>query len=280
MPDDVTTNDDQLNDDDGQGGGATQFASLNDVDPEELNRFISQKKRKIMSDLSTATKKAKAFDSLQGQVQKVLDSDMFEGAEVDGLEDWVDQAQTTINQFRTDAEILGEDNKKAVKARDKAFQERDAAVEKFNTAQIKREVADHSLNRVLDEGGLEFLELKFAAISEVQEDGSVLVNWQVPDEDEEGKTKPGKVTMKDAIDSMEAQAKAGERYRGVFKSTVQGGSGGGPNNASGGGNNSRQTSGGLDINEIINDPAKYQAAMAKDPAAVQEALANIRPFAD
>lgn len=277
MPDDLTTIDDPIETTTEPKAGDKKFASLADVDPEELNRFMSSKKRTILSQLGEARKEAAGLKSLQGQVQKALDSDLFQGVEIEGLEDWVEQAETTLHQFKSDAEISAEENKKLSRQRDKAFTERDDAVRRFNTAQIKRAVADHAVDRVLDADGLEYLELKLEPLSEVQDDGSVLVNWEVPDPDsEDGKLVPGKIAMESVIDSMFEQAAAGKRYRGVFKSTVQGGTGGKP----GDGPKKSASTGGFDINEIISDPAKYQAAMAKDPAAVQEALANIKPFAE
>jgi hypothetical protein len=187
---------------------------------EEMNANIAKNRRQMQKELKEAQQQATAYQRLQGQVSELLGSGLIDG--VEDLSEFRTQAQQTIEQFRTEAEKRETEQKTLEKSLEETAKQADQYKQRYEAAQVNRSIADEAGAKALDEGALELIQMKLSPLSEVQEDGSVLVNWDITDE-ETGKIVRRRIPVKDAVERMEAHP---TKYRGLFRATVNGGTGG------------------------------------------------------
>jgi hypothetical protein len=187
---------------------------------DEANALIAKERRKMKGELTTAKQQAEAYQRLQGQVAEVLNSGLIDG--VEDLSEFREAATQTIEQYRSDAEKREIEQNKLTKDLEAATNRAADFQARYEQAQVNRSIADEAGTKALDEGALELIQMKLAPLSEVQEDGSVLVSWGIKDEDT-GKVVTRRVPVKEAVELMEAHP---TKYRGLFKATQNGGTGG------------------------------------------------------
>lgn len=232
----------------------------------ELDAKFAAHKRGLQQQLAEARQKAEAFDALQNQVSELLGSGLIDG--VEDLEDFRNAASQTINAAKSEAEREALKNKKMEKEL-KAAQELAAKNQtRFEAAMIERSISDSAADMIVDghgrEGALEYFQLKIGPKAKVQEDGSVLVEWKVMDEDT-GRMETKLVPVKAALQAMEAEPTKYGRY---FRSTVNGGAGGETVDGI-----RRTADGNLDFANM--DFAKFQELAKKNPALLREAAEKI-----
>lgn len=232
----------------------------------ELDAKFAAHKRGLQQQLAAAQQKAQAFDSLQGQVSELLGSGLIDG--VEDLEDFRSRASETIESARSEAEREAAKNKKMEKELKAAQELANLNQTRFESAMIERSISDSAADMVVDgpgrEGALEYFQLKLGPKSKVQEDGSVLVEWKVMDE-ETGRVENKLVPVKQALQAMESEPTKYGRY---FRSTVNGGAGGETVDGI-----RRTADGNLDFANM--DFAKFQALAKKNPALLREAADKI-----
>lgn len=232
----------------------------------ELDAKFAQHKRGLQRELAEAKQKAQAFEALQSQVSELLGSGLIDG--VEDLEDFRNAASETINTAKSEAEREAAKNKKMEKELKAAQELASANQQRFEAAMIERSIMDSASDMVVDgagrEGALEYFQLKLGPKSKVQEDGSVLVEWNVTDE-ETGRVENKLVPVKQALQSMESEPTKYGRY---FRSTVNGGAGGETVDGV-----RRTADGNLDFANM--DFAKFQELAKKNPALLKEAAEKI-----
>jgi len=221
MADEGTTN--EGGDEGGEGGQQIEPGMVT-MHQKELDAKFANHKRSLQRELAEAKQKAAAFEALQGQVSELLSSGLIDG--VEDLSDFRDAAEQTILASKSEAEREAAKNKKIEKELQKAREVAQQNLKRYEQAQIERSIMDEASGLVVQdagrEGALEYFQLKLSPLAKVQEDGSVLVEWQVQDEDT-GRMESKLVPVKQALQSMEANPTKYGRY---FRSTVSGGSGG------------------------------------------------------
>lgn len=250
-----------------QGGDETKprKVSITDVPQNELNEFLAKQKRELRSKLAEAEKKAAGFDQLNEQVQQLMGMrDLFEGHDIEGVEDLRDAIGRTILEHQTAEETAKETQSQLQKDLEAAKLQAEQATAKYNRSQILRSVSDYAGDKATDPGALELIQLRLEPLSEVDQDGNVFTRWEFTDDD--GNTKTRRVPIQDAIDSMEGNP---TKYRGLFKSTVNGGAGGEL------GDGPRRPDGQLDLAQLASDPEKYMELVRKNPGAIKEITKNL-----
>lgn len=227
---------------------------------------MAQHKRNLQRELADARSKAEAFDTLQGQVSELLGSGIIDG--VEDLEDFRTIAGQTIEKAKSEAQRAADKNAKMEKDLKKAHELAAANQSRYEAAQTERAISDAAADMVVDgagrEGALEYFQLKLGPKSKVQEDGSVLVEWKVKDE-ETGRVEDKLVPVKQALQSMESEPTKYGRY---FRSTVNGGAGGETIDGV-----RRTADGGVDFANM--DFAKFQELAKKNPALLREAASKL-----
>jgi hypothetical protein len=254
----------------GQGQGGDQVNQQN-TPPEgaivfnsqaELDAKFAQHRRGLQKELAEARQKAASFDALQGQVSELLGSGIIDG--VDDLEDFRNAASETINAAKSEAEQAALKNAKMEKDLQKANETAQLNQRRYETAMIERSISDEASSLVVDghgrEGALEYFQLKLGPKAKVQENGDVLVEWKVMNEDT-GRMETKDVSVKAALQSMEAEPTKFGRY---FKSTVNGGAGGETVDGI-----KRTADGNLDFANM--DFQKFRELQAKNPHLLAEA---------
>jgi hypothetical protein len=257
---------DELNGGGGEGGEGGDVTTPQPgqitLTQSELDAKFAQHKRGLQRELAEAKQKAKAFESLQGQVSELLGSGIIDG--VEDLEDFRNAASETIQSARTEAENASLKNQKMEKELKAARELAQTNQNRFESAMVERSISDSAAEMVVDghgrEGALEYFQLKLGPKSKVQEDGSVLVEWKVMNEDT-GRTEQKLVPIKQALQSMEAEPTKYGRY---FRSTVNGGAGGETVDGV-----RRTADGNLDFANM--DFQKFQELAKKNPALLSEA---------
>lgn len=232
----------------------------------ELDAKFAQHKRNLQRELAEAKQKASAFESLQSQVSELLGSGIIDG--VEDLEDFRNAAAQTIEQAKSEQERAAAKNAKMEKELKKATELAQANQKRYESAMIERSISDAAADMVVDgagrEGALEYFQLKLAPKSQVKEDGSVLVEWKVQDE-ETGRVEDKLVPVKQALQSMESEPTKYGRY---FRSTVNGGAGGETVDGV-----ARTPDGGLDFTKM--DFQKFQEIAKKNPQLLKDAAEKI-----
>lgn len=245
----------------GQEAAGNQ-SSVHTLTDAELNAKMAAHKRGLQKELTEAKNKAKAFDSLQAQVQELLNSGLIDG--VEDLEGFREAASTTLSQFKSEKEQLEAERAKMAKELEKATNAAKAHQTRFETAMIERTISDEAAALVVEgagrEGAIEFFQLKLGKLAEVDETGNVTVKWQVKDE-ESGRMVNKNISVKEALQAMEA---APTKYGRYFRSTVNGGGGGETVDGLG-----RTADGNIDFANM--DFAKYRELKKKNPGLLNQA---------
>jgi len=245
----------------GQEAAGVQ-SSVHTLTDAELNAKMASHKRGLQKELTEAKNKAKAFDSLQSQVQELLNSGLIDG--VEDLEGFREAASSTLSQFKSEKEQLEAERAKMAKELEKATNEAKAHRTRFETAMIERTISDEAAALVVEgagrEGAIEFFQLKLGKLAEVDEAGNVSVKWQVKDE-ESGRMVNKNISVKEALQAMEATP---TKYGRSFRSTVNGGGGGETVDGLG-----RTADGNIDFANM--DFAKYRELKKKNPGLLNQA---------
>ena len=184
------------------------------------------------------------------------------------MEGFREAASQTIASARSEAEQAAARNKKIEADLKKANEVAEANRIKYESAMVERAISDSASELVVDghgrEGALEYFQLKLSPHAKVQEDGSVLVDWKVLNEDT-GRLEMKAVPVSEALRSMEAEPTKYGRY---FRSTVNGGSGGETIDGI-----RRTPDGGLDFANM--DFNKFQELRSKNPDLLNEAASKL-----
>lgn len=235
-------------------------------DQKELDAKFAQHKRGLQQELAAAREKAQAFESLQGQVSELLNSGIIDG--VEDLEDFRQAASQTIEAHRSEAEKAALKTKKMEKDLQQATELAFATQSKYERAMIERAISDNASDMVIDghgrEGALEYFQLKLGPKAKVQEDGNVLVDWKVLNE-ETGQVEDALVPVKTVLQAMEAEPSKYGRY---FRSTVNGGAGGETVDGL-----KRTADGGIDFASM--DFNTFQELSKKNPGLLKEAAEKL-----
>jgi hypothetical protein len=221
-----------------------------------LNAAAAKNRRGLQKELAEAKKKAQQFDKLQQSIQANFDGEGSAEEKLEAMADAIFEAKTKEEQS---SERLG----KLEGLLNKQTELAKANQDKYNSAMVERAILDASADLVVQdngrEGAVEYFQLKLSQLAEVQENGDVLVKWNVTDEN--GTTEAKMVPVKQALESMEADPSKYGRY---FRSTVNGGAGGETVDGIG-----RTPDGNLDFANM--DFAKFQELSQKNPGALLDA---------
>ena len=239
---------------------------IEDIPQEQLNAYLAKNRRNMQAELESAKAKAAAFDKLQTQVSDLLQSGIIDG--VEDLESFREATSQTISEFKTEREKFESEKIKLSKDLEKATKTAAESKSKYEQAMIQRSISDNAAELVVEgagrEGAIEFFQLKLSSLAEVQEDGSVLVRWDVKDE-ETGKVSQKMVQVKEALQAMESNPTKYGRY---FRSTVNGGAGGETVDGV-----RRTSDGGIDFGNLSFE--KFAELNRKNPAALASAAEKL-----
>lgn len=252
-------------------GGAIPEATANEASANEasaqeqaqpsqamLNAVAAKNRRAMQRELAEAKKKAATFDEFNAVVRE-----MSENPDANPL-DFISQLQEVADKAKSEEQLAKENiigmEKKLTAAQQEAAENR----QRYESAMVQRSISDSAAEMVVDglgrEGALEYFQLKLGPKSQVNEDGSVVVEWPVVNENT-GKTETQLIPVKQALQAMEAEPTKYGRY---FRSTVNGGAGGETIDGI-----NRTPDGGIDFANM--DFHKFQELSKKNPALLQEA---------
>lgn len=244
----------------GEGGekGGDGFIKMTQA---ELNAKMAEHKRGLQKELSEAKSKAAAFDQLQGQVSELLGSGLIDG--VEDLAGFREKAGQTLESFKTKEQQLVEEHKKTTKALETAQKTAKEYTERYERATIARAITDEASAKSVSPGATELIQMKLAPLAVVNPDGSVAVNMTV--KDDEGKAVAKKISVKEAVEILEADA---ANFGTLFKSTVNGGAGGQVDGVK------KTPEGYVDFNNLSFE--KFIELQKKNPDVIQKSLAAMR----
>jgi len=232
----------------------------------ELDTMMANNRRNQSKRIQELEAEAQRGKDLNARVSDLLDSGIIDG--VGDLDEFRSEAAKIVDQAKSDKERFEAAQSKSAKDLKAAQEVAELNQLKYESAMIERSISDDAAGVVVEgqgrEGALEYFQLKLGPKSKVQEDGTVLVDWKVMDE-ETGKMTDKQVPVKVALQSMEAEPTKYGRY---FKSTVNGGAGGETVDGIG-----RTADGNLDFANMPFE--KFQELKSKNPNALSEAANKI-----
>jgi len=228
-----------------------------------INAAAAKNRRAMQKELAEAKQKAAAFEEFNSVFKE-----MAENPDADPIS-YMEQLQSAADAAKTQEQKAADSIAAMEKRLNQAQEVANQTLAKYNTATVQRSISDEAADMVVEgpgrEGAIELFQLKLGPLAEVQEDGSVLVNWEVTNE--AGRVEKKLVPVKDALKAMEANP---TKYGRAFKSTVNGGAGGETIDGIG-----RTPDGGIDFANM--DFQKFQELATKNPALLND-MANKLEF--
>lgn len=187
---------------------------------DQLNNKLKSHRMGLQNKLVEAERRAAGFDTMQGQVQDLLESGLIDNIEGEGLDAFRVGVEKTIADHRSESENLKIEAGRQVKELEKATKRANVATEKFTTSTINQAITDEAGSKAFSPSTLKLIRMELRTKAEIQPDDSVLFLMDVPDED--GKVTPTKVSAKTAVELMESNV---TEFGSLFASTVSGGAG-------------------------------------------------------